>query len=346
MKEEVDQIKNTIARYIETYYRMLGNQDYNPYLLKDYFAYSLKGNHSFVQEEIALKNRINHNSQLANYLLFEQPEIDIKWRLINKSGRQCQVHMGLDIKMQYRGVEDYTTIKNLEHFFTLTQEGTIWRIEEDRYENEFKCIEIEDGKKEKKKKNRKKNRKNKEWLLMEREEKSQPKGIYMREKAVAYAKKYALTPNTKEWKNYEEWGGDCTNFVSQCLFEGNIPFDHQGRYINDKWYWYSDHYRTPSFTSATAFKDYMLRNKGFGLVARLGSLQTMQLGDIVQLGDLQMTTHSMIVVDIVKDENDINVTKDLLIAQHSGVGGIRGYNIPLSSKPNARVYYNILGYNP
>lgn len=342
MKEEVDQIKNTVVGYIQTYYRMLGNQNYNPYLLKDYFAYSLKGNYSFIQEEIALKNQINHNSQLGDYLLFEEPDVDIKWRLINKSGRQCQVHMGLDIKMRYRGINAYTTIKNLEHLLRLTKEGIVWRIEEDEYENEFRLLEIDKGKKQKKKKNKK----DKKWLLMEREERADHKGIYMREKAVAYAKKYALSPNTKEWKNYEEWGGDCTNFVSQCLFEGGIPFDHQGKYINDKWYWYSDYYRTPSFTSATALKDYMLRNTGFGLVVKLGSLQSMELGDIVQLGDLQTTTHSMLVVDIVKDESDVNVTKDLLIAQHSGVGGIRGYNIPLSSKPNTRVYYNILGYNP
>ena len=81
-------------------------------------------------------------------------------------------------------------------------------------------------------------------------------------------------------------------------------------------------------------------------MAQLGDMQSMKLGDIVQLGDLKETTHSMLVVGIVKEDGETPLTKDLLIAQHSGVDGIRGFNIPLATKPNQRVYYNILGYNP
>ncbi|MEG0711912.1 MAG: amidase domain-containing protein [Niameybacter sp.] len=343
MKEEVEQVKETITKYMEIHYKMLGNQHYNPYLYKDYFAYNLKGNYSFIQEEVALKNEIACYAQVGSHLMFDDPEVDVKWRMIHNIGKQCQVHVGVDLKIKYKGIDTLTIMKNLEHFFVLVKEGSVWRIEEDRYLSEFKApINSE---KDKVKGVKRKTKRRKRWILASREEKVQPKGQYMREKAVAYAKKYALTPNTQEWKNYEEYGGDCTNFISQCLFAGEIPFDHQGKYVSEKWYWYSDYYRTPSFTSASALKDYMISNTGFGLVAKLGTLESLQIGDIVQLGDLEKTTHSMIVIQIIKDENDSSLTKEVLVAQHSVEGGIRGYNIPLSSKPKTRLYYNILGYN-
>lgn len=339
MKQEVDEIKRTLTHYIKEHYKIIGHQEYNAYLFKDFFAYNLKGNYSFIQEELALKQQIRHYARYNNHLKFEEPEILMRWHLLSKTAKQCKVYLNMDLKIKYRGIPTITHIKNMEHEFVLAKEGSTWKIEEDKYKNPFGTL-IEE------KNIRKLERRKKVWSFRQKEENPMPKGIYKREKAVAYAKKYALIPNTKEWKNYESMGGDCTNFTSQCLFEGEIPFDHQGKYVIDKWYWYSDHYRTPSFTSADAFKDYAIRNEGFGLVAKLGDMQTMEIGDIVQLGDLSQTTHSMLVVDIIRDEEDPRITKDLLVAQHSGVGGIRGYNIPLSTKPDERLYYNILGYNP
>ncbi|MGL5314596.1 MAG: amidase domain-containing protein, partial [Peptostreptococcaceae bacterium] len=38
--------------------------------------------------------------------------------------------------------------------------------------------------------------------------------VYDRDAAVAYAQKWALGRNPA-YKDYEPWGGDCTNFISQ-----------------------------------------------------------------------------------------------------------------------------------
>lgn len=46
-----------------------------------------------------------------------------------------------------------------------------------------------------------------------------PKREYQREKAVEYAKKWAYRRNPKYY-NYDGVGGDCTNFVSQCIYAG------------------------------------------------------------------------------------------------------------------------------
>lgn len=42
------------------------------------------------------------------------------------------------------------------------------------------------------------------------------------DKAVEYARKYALNYNL-DYLTFDEIGGDCTNFISQCLYAGGLP---------------------------------------------------------------------------------------------------------------------------
>lgn len=53
-------------------------------------------------------------------------------------------------------------------------------------------------------------------------------------KAVKYAKDYALKPN-KSYKDFSNEGGDCTNFVSQCLFAGNLPLSNSWQPYTGTW---------------------------------------------------------------------------------------------------------------
>lgn len=46
--------------------------------------------------------------------------------------------------------------------------------------------------------------------------------MYDRNKAVAYAHKYAYSRNPNYY-NFDNIGGDCTNFVSQVLAAGGEP---------------------------------------------------------------------------------------------------------------------------
>ena len=43
---------------------------------------------------------------------------------------------------------------------------------------------------------------------------------YNRLKAVEYAKRWAYKRNPKYY-NFDEIGGDCTSFISQCIYEGS-----------------------------------------------------------------------------------------------------------------------------
>ena len=56
---------------------------------------------------------------------------------------------------------------------------------------------------------------------------------YNREAAFGYAKRWWDGANTPEYNDYSGSGGDCANFVSQCLIAGGISF-HEGMFSTSK----------------------------------------------------------------------------------------------------------------
>lgn len=165
---------------------------------------------------------------------------------------------------------------------------------------------------------------------------------YDRISAVKYATKWALSRNPS-YKDYEQWGGDCTNFVSQCLHAGGIPFDNIGNNILKQWYWYDDQNRTPSWTGAQPFYQYVTTNnsrqtQNYGIYAIETNYNQLQLGDVVQLThEDDFAYHNMIITDIILDGNFLI---DYLISQHT----YDLLNYPLSMKQGQKRYLKILGY--
>ena len=163
---------------------------------------------------------------------------------------------------------------------------------------------------------------------------------YNREAAVDYAKKWALGRNPA-YKDYENLGGDCTNYISQSIHAGGIPFDHNGEEYK-KWYWYSDASRTPSWTSAELLHLYIMSNnnkysQNHGIYARSANYNELELGDLVQLVYNGNAYHTMIVTDIILEGEYV---LDYLVCQHT-------YDLldyPLSMKVGERRYIKILGY--
>ena len=47
---------------------------------------------------------------------------------------------------------------------------------------------------------------------------------YIRENAVAYARKFAFSQN-KYFASFAGIGGNCTNFVSQCIYAGGLRYE-------------------------------------------------------------------------------------------------------------------------
>lgn len=103
---------------------------------------------------------------------------------------------------------------------------------------------------------------------------------YDRVKATKYAHKWALKRNSAYY-DFENIGGDCTNFVSQCIYEGS-------RIMNFTpvmgWYYRSVSDRTPSWSGVEQLYNFLVNNKSVGPYAHIVSEKELKLGDIVQLG--------------------------------------------------------------
>ena len=105
---------------------------------------------------------------------------------------------------------------------------------------------------------------------------------YNREKAVAYARRWALSRNPAYY-DFEEIGGDCTNFASQCIYAGAGIMNYTPTF---GWYYNSASDRTASWTGVEFLYDFLIKNTSVGPFAREVSQSEILPGDIVQLGTL------------------------------------------------------------
>lgn len=148
---------------------------------------------------------------------------------------------------------------------------------------------------------------------------------YNREKAVDYAQNWVsssgVVRNSAVWAVYDTYGGNCTNFVSQCLYAGGIPMDTVGDCI---WKWYSDipdttadqEGRSPSWTAVNGLLNYSRDNSGYGLNASVGgNFYSGKAGDLIVMGTGTDYSHIVIITEVITDENG-NVV-DYLIASNT-----------------------------
>ncbi len=102
---------------------------------------------------------------------------------------------------------------------------------------------------------------------------------YNREKAIEYAHKWAFFRNPN-FANFDEMGGDCTNFVSQCLLAG-------GAAMNTTpilgWYYHSINSRAPAWTGVEELYRFTTSKRRTGPVAEETGIEGIEPGDIVQL---------------------------------------------------------------
>ena len=79
------------------------------------------------------------------------------------------------------------------------------------------------------------------------------KPIYNRDAAIEYAHRYAYEPNS-EYYNFENIGGDCTSFISQCLYAG-FP---QMNYSQNGWYYKNAGNRSPSWAGVPFLYNFLM----------------------------------------------------------------------------------------
>ena len=143
---------------------------------------------------------------------------------------------------------------------------------------------------------------------------------YDRRAAVAYAHAWAYGRNPLFY-NYEELGGDCTNFASQCVYAGSGIMNFTPTY---GWYYIDANKKSPSWTGVPFFYNFMTRKEetvgpiGIEVPARL-----IRPGDVVQLSfDGKEWNHTPVVVRVLAP-----VPERIFVAAHSYDADYR----PLSS---------------
>lgn len=135
---------------------------------------------------------------------------------------------------------------------------------------------------------------------------------YNRQAAVQYAHRWAFDINPRYY-NYEELGGDCTNFASQCLYAGTGIMNYTPVY---GWYYLSANDKSPAWTGVPYFFNFLTRTETtqgpFGLQSDLNMLQP---GDFVQLRfmDKDVYSHTPVIVEVGNPPNLSNI----LVAAHS-----------------------------
>lgn len=133
---------------------------------------------------------------------------------------------------------------------------------------------------------------------------------YNKAKAKEYAKKWAYNRNPRYY-NFDNIGGDCTSFVSQCIHAGSGIMN----YTKDiGWYYNSVNDRSPSWSGVEFLYKFLINNKGVGPRGKEVEQDKIQIGDIVNLSfDGIKFEHSLIIVDIGENEG----LNDIYVASHT-----------------------------
>lgn len=104
--------------------------------------------------------------------------------------------------------------------------------------------------------------------------------VYNRAAAVEYARKWALSRNPAYY-DFENIGGDCTNFASQCLYAGSGIMNYTPVFGQ---YYISLADRAPAWSGVEYLYNFLTSNESVGPFAREVPQSSVQPGDLVQLG--------------------------------------------------------------
>lgn len=131
---------------------------------------------------------------------------------------------------------------------------------------------------------------------------------YNRDRAVEYARKWALSRNSLFY-DFTGGGGNCTNFVSQSILAGSLVMDPTPTF---GWYYVSVDNRSPSWTGVREFYEYVCGLGDFpSPVERQGPFceevarDRVEIGDVVQLGNMQGQFYHSLIVSGFSPDGDV-----------------------------------------
>lgn len=127
---------------------------------------------------------------------------------------------------------------------------------------------------------------------------------YNRKKVIQYAEKWAYKRNPKYY-NFDVLGGDCTNFASQCVYNGAEVMNYTE--ING-WFYKNGKNKSPSWTGVEFIYRFLVNNKRKGPVGKEVSSSNVYPGDIAQLSfDGKIFSHTLIILNHSENLSEIKV---------------------------------------
>ncbi len=134
---------------------------------------------------------------------------------------------------------------------------------------------------------------------------------YDRAAAVLYAHQWAYGRDPRFY-DYEQLGGDCTNFASQCLFAGGGVMNFTPDF---GWYYIDANQKAPAWTGVMYLYNFLTRKgPSVGPVGEPCRLEDLRPGDLVQLSFKgEEFQHTPVVVSVGARPTLDNV----LVAAHS-----------------------------
>jgi len=134
--------------------------------------------------------------------------------------------------------------------------------------------------------------------------------VYNREKVIEYAKKWAYNRNS-QYYDFDNVGGDCTSFASQCIYAGAKIMNYSKQ---NGWYYISGNNKSPSWSGVEFLYNFLTQNKSVGPYGYQVEQNKIELGDIAQLSfDGNKFSHSLVIVKI-QDKTDLN---QIFISSHT-----------------------------
>lgn len=120
---------------------------------------------------------------------------------------------------------------------------------------------------------------------------------YFRNRAVEYARKYALVRNPLFY-TFEGIGGNCTNFVSQCILAGSCVMNFQPIY---GWYYLSTNRRAPAWTGVEFLYNFLTTNQDVGPYGNVVSVEEAMIGDVIQLQNQDDVFYHTLIISAIEE---------------------------------------------
>lgn len=137
---------------------------------------------------------------------------------------------------------------------------------------------------------------------------------YNRDKAVQYAIDNWNKRN-ENFYNFDNLGGDCTNFINQCLFAGGFVMNLN---VSLGWFYKSLNYRSASWSGVNEFFYFAINNKSnTGVKAKVVDLNDVEIGDVIQLRQNPARFNHSLLVTKVERKNGFLTKADVFVTTHT-----------------------------